>query len=135
MGAHGDKAAILYDQRRYDLAAEAFRRELAENPGDAWALAFLALSLTLSGRAKDGVPEAGRAVEAAPGSALAHYALSFAQLYAGNAGAALRSVHESLRINPQDADVLAHAAAIHDSFQQWDWMLRASEAGLAVDPT
>ena len=134
MGAHGQKAAVLYDQRRYDLAAEGFRRELAENPNDPWARACLSLSLAMCGRARAALSEASAAVALAPNSAMSHYALSFVQFHLGRPFAALQSIRESLRLDPENPETYAHAAAVHQHLEEWGQMLRASEAGLAFDP-
>jgi tetratricopeptide (TPR) repeat protein len=44
MGAAYDKGMVLYEQRRYSMAAEEFQRELAINPTDGVTLAMLSLT-------------------------------------------------------------------------------------------
>ena len=72
-----DRARILFDQRRFDLAAEEIRRHLASDPSDAEALALLSLSLNEGGDLRGAWDAATGAVQAAPAAASAHYAVAF----------------------------------------------------------
>jgi tetratricopeptide (TPR) repeat protein len=50
MGKHFDRAEILFNQRRYDLAAAEFKQEIAENPDSDRGYTALALSLMNQGK-------------------------------------------------------------------------------------
>jgi tetratricopeptide (TPR) repeat protein len=50
MGKHFDRAQVLFNQRKYDLAASEFKQEIAENPDSDRGYTALALSLMNQGK-------------------------------------------------------------------------------------
>lgn len=134
MGAHFDRALLLYRQERYDDADNEIWQGLKENPGDAHAHALYALIQICRRRLELGTEEAGKAIGLAPHDPFCHYALA-SVLHARNRfDEALAAVGEAVRLDPHDADVWGLAASIHFARRQWPSALEAANQGLATEP-
>ena len=78
MGIAYERGNLLYGQKRYAMAADEFRKELATDPNNASAMSMLALSLVFDGKREQGLEQARAAVTADPERAFCHYALACA---------------------------------------------------------
>lgn len=155
MGVAYQRGTLLYDRRRYAPAADEFRKELAENPGNAMALAMLALALTYDGRPAEGFARAQEAVAADPDRAFVHYALSCVIVGQGRnrkseskprpirkdaeeselrLKQARMSAQEAVRLEPENPDFLALMAAIELDLKHDRTALQWADRGLMARP-
>ena len=128
------RAAVLYDQRRYDLAAEAARQTLAQDPEDAEAHALLSLALTQLKRFDEATREAQSAIAADPELPVAHaaHAIVLGERYQFTK--ARRAAEEAIRLDPADPDLYALLAKIDVMRSKWSSVYETTSRGLAVRP-
>ena len=133
MNVHTQRALLLYDQSRYDLAEEELRQGLAEEPHDAFAHGLLGLCLAKGEKFDEATREAEQGVHMSPDLPFAHYALASIFHDRDRNEEALAAVGEALRLDPSDADYLALMASIHLSERRWPAALEAAEQGLRLE--
>jgi Tfp pilus assembly protein PilF len=73
VGIAYQRGMVLYDQKRYAMAADEFRKELAQAPSSALAMAMLALSLNYDYKPKEALAHARAAVGADPERGFVHW--------------------------------------------------------------
>ena len=76
---------------------------------------------------------AARAVELAPGSAWAHYALGLARWFGGDVAAALDALEAGRRLNPNDTTILADLGQRYAMLARWDEALPLLQESYAVN--
>lgn len=134
MNANLERALLLYQQSRHDLAETELRQALAVDPRDAYAHAMLALCLTEREQFKDATAEAEQSIHLAPDFPFTHYALARV-LYARNRYPEARAaIEEAIRLDSVDADYFALLASIHLEERHWQRALDTAEQGLQFDP-
>lgn len=129
-----NRALLLYEQSRYDLAAKELYQILAHNPEDVQAHALLALSFSEQGKPQEALQQAERAVHLAPDLAWAHYVLARVFHQQDQDKAAERAVNEALQLEPQAANYWSLLSAIHIDRRNWPAALETAERGLSLDP-
>jgi len=155
MGASYEKALILYQQKRFELARDELAKDLSEAPNSARAHALMSLCLISEKKYKLAREAAERAIAIDPQSSFAHHALAqtfyFDEKYtcrresiSQNKPVELRrrglkmaaaSAREALRLAPTDAGIHGIMAFIlHDMGKPRACMREALE-GLRFDPT
>ncbi len=134
MTAHLQRAALLLDQSRFDLAEAEVRQALATEPQDAWAHSMLALCLSQRKQYQEATQEAQQAIHLAPDFPFAHYTLASILAERDRPEEAVAALSEAIRLNPSEPDFLALLAQIRLSQKQWSESLEASERGLQLDP-
>jgi tetratricopeptide (TPR) repeat protein len=158
MGIAYQRGMLLYDQKRYAMAADEFRKELAQFPSSANAIAMLALSLTYDRKQTEGIEIAKSAVAASPQNAFTHYALACAIVGPGLRFGGLKSFRlfgasarifayrrrlrkakapamEALRLQPRNPDFLALMSGIELDLKHPREALQWANQGLAVMAT
>jgi len=133
MDSHFQRALILFDQSRLDLAEQELRQSLSAAPSNASAHSFLALCLAKREEYGEATFEARRAIELAPDLAFAHYALASVLHERNHLDEAGNAITEAIRLNPEDADFYWLDGAIHFDERNWAGALEAAEQGLRVD--
>jgi Flp pilus assembly protein TadD len=146
------RGLVLYHQKRYALAGEEFRKELAANPQNARAMAMLGLSLTYDGKVVEGIEQTKHAVAAEPECGFVYYARACALagpprsvptggglLAMGSWRAYRRRVREAripameaVRLEPRNPDFLSLLGAIALDLRQPKEALHWAELGLAA---
>jgi len=134
MNPHLQRALLLYQQARYDLAETELQQALAVEPGHAYAHGLLALCLAEREQFKEATEEAQQAIHLAPDSDFSHYAMARVMHERHREDEALAAINEAIRLDPDDADYLALLAQIHLSERRWPAALEAAERGLQHDP-
>lgn len=134
MSQHFDRALVLFEQSRPDLAQAELRRALAEDPDHAPAHALLSLCLTDAEQFEEATREAQTAVFQAPDLALSHYALAYAMQHRNRYREARAAIDEAIRLDPYDVDCFAVLAAIEFEQRNWQAALEAAEHGLQINP-
>lgn len=128
------RAMILYQQSRFDLAERELRQALADDPNDPTAHALLALCLSGRDEQTEATREAQEAIRLGPDRELGHYALATALFHRHRWEEAESAIAEAIRLDPTDADHYALLGAIRMNRRQWREALAAAEQGLAFDP-
>ncbi len=128
------RAELLFQQQRFDLAADQLRQLLAQEPDDAAAHALLGLCLAQSEKLADAEREATQAVHLAPDLGFAHYVVASVLSQRGEYVRALGAIDEAIRLEPEDPAY--HAVRSQLFYQRRDWpaALAAAEQALTFDP-
>jgi len=134
MGRHLERAYVLFDQSRRDLAEEELRQELAEDPSSFMAHALLSLCFAERGKFAEATAEAEQSIHLAPDVAFTHYALASVMLERRDYNAAERAIDQAIQLDPHRADYFGVLAAIRINRREWQAAVEAAEAGLAIDP-
>src|SRR5690606_22598901 len=128
---------------RYEPAEAECRAALAEDPGEAEALALLALALL--GRTDEQDPEAprrldeaeraaGDAIAAAPDQAFPHHVRGRVMLVRRREEEAVAAALEAIRFEPDEPDHRALLGQARFAQRRWAEALAAAEEGLRLDP-
>ncbi len=133
MNANVQRALLLFDQSRHDLAETELRQALAADPYDSFAHSLLGLCLAKRQRFQDATDEAQQAIHQAPDSPFAHYALASILQDRDRTKEARISVQEALRLDPSEPDYFALLASIELSDRHWREALAAAERGLQLE--
>ncbi|HEY5041793.1 MAG TPA: tetratricopeptide repeat protein [Verrucomicrobiae bacterium] len=134
MNPNLERALLLYQQSRHDLAEAELRQSLAAEPQDAYAHALLALCLAHREKFQEATDEARQAVHLAPDFSFAHFVLAHVFYDRNRFPEALAAINEAIRLNPEDADQYALLANIQMQERRWPSALNAAEQGLQFDP-
>jgi tetratricopeptide (TPR) repeat protein len=133
VGAHFDRALVLFRQSRPDLAERELQLELAADPEAASAHALLALCFLRREEYAKATTEARAAIRLAPDSAYPHYVHGVALKERNRFDEALSAAREAIRLDPEDPDYHALVAAIRLDQRRWKEAAAAAEGGLALD--
>lgn len=128
-----DRALLLLQQRRFDLAEQELRQVLVSDPGYFAAHAWLSLTLLELKRYAEAETEAEEAIHLAPDHPYGYFVLSRVFHQQDKLRQAEKAIAEAIRLNPQEANYFAVLAGIFASQQQWEKVLQAAEQGLALD--
>ncbi len=133
-GGAMDRALLLLQQRRYDMAEQELRQLLATEPDHFHAHAWLSLTLMELKRYSEAETEAEQAVHLAPDHPYGYFVLSRILHHQDKVSQAEKAIAEAIRLNPEEADYYAVLASIFTSQQQWDKVLAAADQGLVLEP-
>jgi tetratricopeptide (TPR) repeat protein len=133
MNVHLQRALLLFDQSRTDLAEAELRQALTDEPGDALAHALLALCLARREQFKEATEESQQAIQLSPDLPFAHYALASILQDRQRPTEALAAIQEALRLDASDPDYYALLSGIHLSERRWPAALEAAEMGLRLN--
>ncbi len=128
------RALVLQEQGRHDMAEKELRQHLGTDPSDGFAHAALAISLAELERRDEAEQSAREAISNAPDMAFAHYALARVLSDRNRTDEAADTIREAIRLEPTDADYHGMHAAIEFERQRWKESLAAAETGLQFDP-
>lgn len=134
MSPHLQRALLLIEQSRWELADQSLRQELTANPDSAMAHALLALCLLERDRHREATDEAQRAVHQEPDLPFAHYCLARVHLDCNRTDEAQASLEETLRLDPDQVNAWGLLATIYLQKKRWPQMLETAERGLAIEP-
>jgi tetratricopeptide (TPR) repeat protein len=133
MSVNRERAFVLFDQGRFELAERELRQALAHDPGDPTAHALLALCLSEEERFNEAEAEARMAVGRGSELGLVHYALARVLYDRNRLTEAAAALQEAIRREPEQASYFALLAAIHYDERRWKEALAAADQGLALD--
>jgi len=133
MNPNLQRALLLYQQSRYDLAEEEIRQALAADPHDSYSHALMALCLLHREQFDDATQEARQAVHLAPDFPFAHYVHAQVLHDRHRNTEALEAINAALRLDSSDADLFALLSAIHLDEKRWTEALDAAQQGLLFD--
>lgn len=133
-GGRLDRASLLLEQERYELAERELRRLIAEQPDEASAHALLGLCLSEQKKHKAAAESAQRAVHLDPVYPYAHYALAYVYHNAERLHEAETTIGEAIRLDPEEADYYALLSSVKMQRRRWREALEAAERGLYFEP-
>ncbi|MFO1063183.1 MAG: tetratricopeptide repeat protein [Pirellulales bacterium] len=129
-----ERALILLQQRRFDLAEKELRRALSDDPHSGYMHAVLALTLLHDEtRWQEATEEAQQAIALEPDEAFSHFALSRILAVRNHLPEALASINEAIRLDPYDAEYFAQRASVHIDRRDWTQALDDAVTGLSID--
>ncbi len=131
---HLQRAMVLQQQGRHQLAENELRQHLAAAPEDGFAMAVLAISLAEQERREEAEITARTAIGHAPDMPFCHYALARILTDRQRLDDALTAIREAIRLEPTDAAYHGMLAAIELNRERWKEALSAAETGLQFDP-
>lgn len=129
-----ERATLLIEQSRYQMAERELRQALAQAPSDAYATALLGLCLNYQQRFKEATAAAETAISLAPDDAFSHYILSYILCERQELELAEKSVREAIRLNCYQASYFALLSRCKYNQRLWQDAQCAAENGLAIDP-
>lgn len=128
-----NRAVLLLQQSRFDLAEQELRRVLTEDPHDPRAHAMLGVTLTHLDKLDEAQAEAEQAIALAPDWPYCHFCRSLVLMQRRKFGEAEASAREAVRLDPEDADYYGRLAETLYAQGKWAEALAEAEAGLARD--
>jgi len=129
------RALLLLQQSRYDLAEQELRQVLAEHPDDAYSHALLALCLMQQDKLDEAESEAKQAIHLAPDQPYCHFMLGLVKAQGDDLQTARLAAEEAIRLDPRESDYHGLRAAIYLRAQRWQEALDSANEGLTHDPT
>ena len=134
MNVNLERALLLFQQTRYDLAEAELRQSLGTEPDNAYAHALLGLCLAHREQFQEASTETQQAIHLSPDFPFAHYALAHVYYDRNRFSEALAAINEAIRLDPENADQYALLANVHLQEHRWREALNAAEQGLQFDP-
>jgi tetratricopeptide (TPR) repeat protein len=133
MSVHVDKAMLLLEQSRPDMAEQAARRALTDNPNNPLGHATLAVALGMQGKLREATRQAQAAVHLGPDIGYCHYVLAAVLCDRNRLKESERTIHEAIRVDPTEPDYLGLLAKVHLERRDWQGALKAADEGLELD--
>ncbi|WP_341526630.1 tetratricopeptide repeat protein [Nostoc sp. UHCC 0302] len=134
MSVHFERAKLLFEQSRYQMAEQELREAVAESPNDAKIHSVLGLCLSCQQRYQEATLEAETAIAIAPDSPFSHYILGYILCERQQLTAAQKVIQEAIQLNPYQASHFALLARCEYQQKRWQASLEAANQGLALDP-
>ncbi len=135
MGTSIEKAGLLIEQKRFELAIKELQQSLVADPDEARTHALLAVCLRQLDRNAEALKAAQQAVALGPDDAYGHYVLAGVYLELDRYKEAETSIRAALSLEPDDADYYTRLASIQIQLRQWEASLESSEQALELEPT
>jgi tetratricopeptide (TPR) repeat protein len=134
MTAQLERAWLLYERSRYEMAEKEVGLALAQAPDDPQAHALMALCLLQREQFGEATEHARRAVSSAPDMPFPHYVLARVWEARNHLDEAETAVREAVRLDPSEPNYHAFLGVLRLRRSDWDGALAAGEAALALDP-
>jgi tetratricopeptide (TPR) repeat protein len=134
MGIHLERALILFEQSRFDLAEGEVRKDLTDDPDNATAHALLGLCMAERQEYRQATWSAQEAITRDPSLPFAHYALASIMQDRERLDEAREAIAEAIRLDPRHTNYFALLSSIQFDRGQWNEALEAAEQGLRLDP-
>src|SRR5215510_7165809 len=133
MSTHIERARLLINQSRYELATRELHKALAADPDDPIAHALMAICLAEQKKFDQAYGEARQAATLAPDLPYAQYVMAFVRFQQVSLPEAERAINKAIQLNPWDADHFALLAQINYRQKRWRDALKAAERGLEIE--
>jgi tetratricopeptide (TPR) repeat protein len=133
MNTQIERARLLIDQSRYELAIKELQKALAETPDDPVAHGLMAICLAEQKKFAHAYNEARQAVTLAPDLPYAQYILAYVRFQGDLLPEAEQAINKALQLDPWDADYFALLAQIKYRQKRWRDALAAAESGLEIE--
>jgi tetratricopeptide (TPR) repeat protein len=134
MNPQVQRAQLLIQQSRFDLAERELRGSLAGDPEDWLSHAMLAFALLRQGKAAAAMEEARAAIGYQPDAPYAHYVLALACLESDKRKEARAAARQAKELDPEDPDFHSLLGWMDLEEKRWQDALENAEKGLSLDP-
>ncbi|MEM7725648.1 MAG: tetratricopeptide repeat protein [Cyanobacteria bacterium P01_A01_bin.45] len=134
MGVHLEKALLLFEQSRYDMATNELHSELAECPYEARAHALLGLCLSMQQKYEKATESARSAIALSPDLPFTHYVMGYIACDRNQFDEAQKSLQEAIRLNPVEASYFALLSRCKYNQKLWQDALDTASKGLSLEP-
>lgn len=134
MNQHLQRAQLLVDQNRFDLAEQEIGQVLVDDPQNAMAHLLLSICYKHTQRYKEATREAEMAIQLQPDNSRCHLILASVYLMRDRYAEAQTAVEEALRLDPYDESNYAIMSSIQFEQRHWSAALEYAEKGLEIDP-
>ena len=131
---HWQRAVLLFEQHRIDLAIAELLAILAQDPEHFGASALMVQALVAKGDTKGAMEQARALLAAHPQEPLAHSTLADLLAAEGKLDRAIEAIHEAIALAPVDADLHASLGAMRLAQERWQSAIGAADKGLAIEP-
>ena len=128
------RAQLLINQNRFDLAEQELGSLLAKDPQDAIAHLLMSIVYKHTKRFREATDSAKQAIGLEPDNGRCHLILASVFLMRNRYSDAESSAMEAVRLDPYDEDACAILAQIKYSTKQWQEALDWAKKGLQIDP-
>ncbi len=129
-----NRARLLAEQGRYELAMEEAAAYLAKHPNSSRGHTLLSFCQSEKGAHKQAIQQAQQALGLAPDDDFCHFALARAYYYDNNLKEAEAAISIALNLDPDDPDYHAQAAMVFHEQRKFEKALNSAKAGLRLDP-
>jgi tetratricopeptide (TPR) repeat protein len=133
MSTHIERARLLIQQSRYELATKELQKALAADPDDPIAHALMAVCLAEQKKFDQAYGEARQAATLAPEMPYAQYVLAYVRCRQDLLPEAEQAINNAIQLDPWDADHFALLAQIKFQQRKWRDALEAAERGLEIE--
>jgi len=133
MKSHLDRAVLLYQQSRYELAEKEVRQAMMDAPNDSHTHALLGLCLMRQDKLPEAQAETEQAIVLAPEESHPHYCRAVVLMHRKRFAEAEQSAREAVRLDPASADNYAQLGASLFQQKKWQAALEACLEGLQYD--
>lgn len=128
------RAVLLFQQQRHDLAIRELRHLLSQAPDHAPAHALLARALAQTGALDEALAAAKQAIAHEPDLDFAHGSLAVVLWHRGELEPAAAAILRAIELDADDVDHRAMLAQIRLGQRRWHDALVAADDGLMLDP-
>lgn len=129
-----ERAWLLIQQGRWELARDELHRVLGSDPENAGAHSMLAICHSEMDQHREALVEAERGVHAAPDVPFAHYAHAFSLAEADRLKEAEVAIGQAIALEPRDPDYKVFAGRMRLDSKDWQGALGFAEEALELDP-
>ena len=133
MNAHLQRALMLLDQSRHEMAIDELRQLLAVEPNNATGHAILAICFSETKQYADAQAESELAIHLSPDQAFVFYAQSIVLANRNQYAAAQAAIETAVGMDPYNPDYFAKLAEVQFNQHRWQEALAAAEMGLSLD--
>ncbi|MFK8184442.1 MAG: tetratricopeptide repeat protein [Phormidesmis sp.] len=129
-----ERACLLAEQKRYQLAIEEALALLAASPNSDLAYNILSFSQVRQQQCPEAIRSAKQEIALAPNDSFHHYRLADALFLSEQYEAASKAITTAFQLNPQEPSYYALASAIYHDWGQLPSALDFAKQGLKIDP-
>lgn len=131
---HADRANMLIEQGRFDLAEAELRQALGVDPDNGRSHALLALCLLERERYEEATREAEAAVRLEPDAGFSHYVHAVVLDQRNHLRESRGAIMEAIRLEPWHAGFFSLLGSLELQEKRWQQALDAANRGLQADP-
>jgi len=133
MTAYIERAQLLIQQSRYELAEEQLRLGLAEQPDSAVAHSLLGIVLSAQKKVRAALHEAEKGIVLDPDNSYSYYVLAAIHHDHEQLKQANEAIQQAIGLNPFEAEYFALRASIYLQQKDWKDALEQAEKALSMD--
>jgi len=133
MNPHFERAELLFQQSRHDLAEKELRLSLALDPNFAMAHGLLALCMLERQAFKEATDEAYQTIALAPDLPFSYHVLAAVALARNRLEEAEAAANRAIELNPYDAGMHQLLGGIYMNQRRWPAALQQADEGLKLD--